>query len=274
MIAVLRQIAVLTAKDLRIEGRTRQTMGVVLVLGILIVSVLGLGLGELPREQVASFTPAILWVAYLFAGVLCFEKTMTVERQDGALAGLLLAPIDRGVIYASKLFSNLLLMLGAAAVITPVGILFFRFDLSRAPGGFLAIVGLGILGFAAVGTLFAALVSSTRLQGGLLTLVIFPVILPLVIASTQQMNELFKPGRVVATQPAMAQSQPASAQSQPARVAATTVTASTQATTSVSGAGVAAPAGELGGTGLAVLLAFDVIFLVASWLMFEVVLEP
>ena len=231
MSTTLGQIMTLTAKDLRIEGRTRQTMGVVLVLGILIVSVLGLGLGELPREQAASFTPAILWVAYLFGGVLCFEKTMAVERQEGALAGLLLAPIDRGVIYASKLISNLALMLGAAAVITPVGILFFGFDLSRAPGGFVAIIVIAMVGFAAIGTLFAALVSSTRLQGGLLALVIFPVILPLVIASTQQMNALFKPG--------------------------------------------AAEAGNgIGGTGMAVLVAFDAIFLVVSWLVFELVLEP
>ena len=57
---------------------------------------------------------------------------MAVERQDGALAGLLLAPLDRGVIYAGKLASNLVLMLAVAAVITPVGMLFFHFDLSAA----------------------------------------------------------------------------------------------------------------------------------------------
>ena len=228
MTGVLAQVATLTAKDLRIEGRTRQTMGLVLVLGILIISVLGLGLGQMPRELSRSFTPAILWVAYLFAGVLCFEKTMAVERQDGALAGLLLAPIDRGVIYASKLLSNLVLMLAVAAVITPVGILFFQFDLSPAPGGFVAIIVIAMIGFAAVGTLFAALVSSTRLQGGLLAMVIFPVILPLVIASTQQMNTIFREG-------------------------------STE---------------TIGGTGLAILVAFDAIFLVTSWLVFELVLEP
>ncbi len=225
MSSTLRQIVTLTAKDLRIEGRTRQTMGLVLVLGVLIVSVLGLGFGQSP-ELARMGTPAILWVAYLFSGVLCFEKTMAVERQDGALAGLLLAPIDRGVIYASKLISNLVLMLAVAAVITPVGILFFGFDLSPAPGGFVLIILISMAGFAAVGTLFAALVSSSRLAGGLLALVIFPVILPLVIASTQQMTAMFRDG--------------------------------------------ASP----GGTGMTILLAFDAIFLVTSWLVFEVVLEP
>jgi len=225
MTATLQQIAILAAKDLRIEGRTRHTLGLVLVLGILIISVLGFGIGSNP-QLAALGTPSILWVAYLFSGVLCFEKTMATERQDGALAGLLLAPIDRGVIYAGKLTSNLILMFAVAAVITPVGILFFSFDLSTAPLGFIAIIAISMFGFAAIGTLFSALVSSTRLQGGLLAMVIFPLVLPLVIASTQQVNTMTRDHT--------------------------------------------AP----GGTGLAVLLAFDAIFLIASWLVFELVLEP
>lgn len=221
----LRLAAVLAAKDLRIEVRARQTTSLVLVLGILIVAVLALGLGP---GQAASghHAPAILWVAYLFGGVLCFEKTMAVERHDDALAGLLLAPIDRGVIYLGKLAANLVLMLGLAAIVTPVGIVLFRFDLSAAPVGFGLVMGLSMIGFAAVGTLFAAAVSSTRLQGGLLAVLVFPLSLPLVITSTQLLLALFAEGQAVT------------------------------------------------GSGLSILIAFDVIFLVASWLAFELLLEP
>ena len=207
---VMRQVLLLVGKDLRIEGRTRQT--------------LGLGFSGHPKEAQVG-TPAILWVAYLFAGVLCFEKTMAVERQDGALAGLLLAPIDRGVIFAAKLISNLALMSAVAAVITPVGILFFDFDLGQALGGFVMVMALSLVGFAAIGTLFAALVSSTRLAGGLLALVVFPIVLPLVIVSTRILGAMFD--------------------------------------------GAAVDQGAL-----AILLAFDSIFLVVSWIVFELVLEP
>ncbi len=225
MMQVIQQIALLTGKDLRVEARSRQTLGLVVVLGILIVVVLGLGLGP---QQVASgqAATAVLWVAYLFGGVLCFEKTMAVERHDGALAGLMLAPIDRGVIYAGKFISNLVLMVALALVVTPVAVVMFGFDLSAAPWGFALIMAGGFVGFAAVGTLFAAAVSSSRLQGGLLAMVVFPVSLPLVIASTQMMLHLFRDGEPV------------------------------------------------GGAGLAVLLAFDAIYLVVSWLVFEVILEP
>ena len=108
MLQTMRQILWLTAKDARIESRSRQTIGLVIVLGILIVVVLGLGLPPGQRSGIAA--TGILWVAYLFGGVLCFEKTMSVERNDDVLAGLLLAPIDRAAIFAGKLLSNLLLM--------------------------------------------------------------------------------------------------------------------------------------------------------------------
>jgi heme exporter protein B len=191
MTSALAQLGMLAAKDLRIEARGRQTLSIVLVLGVLIVVVLGIGLGA--GRPVDGFqATAILWVAYLFGGVLCFEKTMDVERRDDALAALLMAPIDRGVIYLAKLVTNITLMAGIALVVTPVAVLLFRFDLSAHFWGFALVMALGIVGFAAVGTLFAAAASSTRLQGGLLAMLVFPLCLPLVIASTQMMRDLFQ----------------------------------------------------------------------------------
>ena len=225
MTRTLRQVALLIAKDLRIEARGRQTMGLVIVLGILIIVVLGLGLGA--GRPISGFgATAILWVAYLFAGVLCFEKTFAVERSVDALAGLLAAPVDRGAIYLAKLLTNLVLIFALAVVITPVAIVLFRFDLSAAPISFAVVMFLGITGFAAVGTLFSAAVSSTRFQGGLLAMLVFPLSLPVVIVSTQLMRAIFEKGE------------------------------------------------PLGGQGLATLGAFDIIFLVMSWLVFELVLEP
>ncbi len=220
----IRHIALLTAKDLRIEARGRQTIGLVTVLAILIVVVLALGLAPAPGASGLTAT-AILWVAYLFGGVLIFEKTMAVERYDEALAGLLLAPIDRGAIFAAKLIANLVLMFTLALVVTPVAVVLFQFDLSASPGGFVVVMMLSMIGYAAIGTLFAALTSSTRLAGGLLAMLVFPVTLTIILASTRVLYNLFEHQQPV------------------------------------------------GGSGLAILIAFDVIFLVASWLVFELVLE-
>ncbi len=225
MIRALKQIALLTGKDLRIEARTRQTLGLVVVLGILIIVVLGMGLGA--QTKVPSYAAtAILWVAYLFGGVLCFEKTMAVERDDGALAGLLAAPLDRGIIFASKLISNLVLMFALACVVTPVALVLFSFDLSAAPWSFVIVTSLSMVGFAAVGTLFSAVSSSTSLRGGLLAILVFPICLPVVVTSTQVLIGVFKDGE------------------------------------------------PLSHEGMGILIAFDAVYLVVSWLLFERILEP
>jgi heme exporter protein B len=218
------QFLQLVRKDLAIEARSRQTLALVLVLGLIIVAVLGLGLGGDAAKGFGA--PIVLWVAYLFSGVLCFEKTMALERSDGALAALLLTPTSRGILYLSKLTDNLLLMAAVALVITPAGVVFFSFDLSAAPAAFGVVMALGIVGFAAIGTLFAVVVSSSRLQGGLLAMMVFPVALPLVITSTQLLLHRFR------------------------------------------------DALPLMGEGIGILVAFDVIFLAASWFLFELIIEP
>ncbi|MBL9120837.1 MAG: heme exporter protein CcmB [Phycisphaerae bacterium] len=190
MIPFPQQVLLLLGKDLRIEARGRQTIQLVVVLGILIMVVLGLGLGA--GRPVDGFgASAILWVAYLFGGVLCFERTMAWERHDDAMAGLLAAPISRSAIYISKLLANVALMFTLAVIVTPVAVALFRFDLSAAFGSFAMIMSLGMIGFAAIGTLFAAAVSSSRLQGGLLAMLVFPLCLPIVIMSTQVMRHAF-----------------------------------------------------------------------------------
>ena len=172
----LQQLLLLVGKDLKIEARSRQTVGLVVVLGLLIVTVLGLGLGG---DSAAGFdATVVLWVAYLFSGVLCFEKTMAVEARMLRWPPSCLPPLPAQIIYFAKLITNLVLMAAVALIITPAGVLFFHFDLSIAPGAFAAVMALSLLGFAAVGTLFASVVSSTRLQGGLLAMMVFPIALP------------------------------------------------------------------------------------------------
>jgi heme exporter protein B len=221
-----RLVLLLAAKDLHIEARARHATATVAVLGVLIVAVLALGLGPGRTVDGAGAT-AILWVAYLFGGILCFERSMGVERQDDAMAGLLLAPIDRGVIFLSKLITNLCLIAALALVVTPVAIILFRFDLSAAPMAFVRIIGLSLVGLAALGTLFSAVTNRPGGHGGLLALLVLPLSLPLVLTSTQLTLRAF-----AGTGPSMT------------------------------------------GRGELTLVAFDVVFLVSSWLAFELVLEP
>ncbi len=235
MTGTLGTIVRLVGKDVRVQARARHAIALVMVLGLLIVVVLGLGLGQ--DRRITGLAPlASLWIAYLFGGVLAFEKTMDLEHHDDALAALLLAPIDRGAIYLSKLLTNLVLMAALVLVITPCALVLFRYELAAVgaegvarsiAGPFALIIGLGMLGFAALGTLFSAATSSTRLQGGLLPLLVFPLSLPLIIMTTQMMRRLTED-----------------------------------------------PDAGVHGLGLISLAAVDVVFVVMGWLIFEFLLEP
>ena len=97
----IRQSAAVAAKDLRIEIRGRHALGVVLPFACtqLIAFGLSVGPGRLLLEETA---PALLWLAVLFASVLAFRGAYEAEGEDGALEGLLLAPIDKAAVFAGK----------------------------------------------------------------------------------------------------------------------------------------------------------------------------
>jgi heme exporter protein B len=190
-----RQAILIAAKDLRIEARSPHAMATVAVLGVLIVAALALGLGPGRSMDGASAT-AILWVAYLFGGLMCFESTTAVERRDDALSGLLAAPLDRGTLFVAKLLSNLVLVALLAVIVTPAGVVFFGFDLSPAPGLFVLIMASGLGGVAALGTLFSVAGPPGRAGAGLLAVLVLPLSLPVILISTQLMQRAFAGGDV------------------------------------------------------------------------------
>ena len=127
----------------------------------------------------------LLWTTLLLSGTLTLNRSFVLERELGAWTALALAPIDRGSIYLAKTLANLLFLLVAAAVLLPlIAILLGTRGISPTP--LLAIsLGLGVIGIAAIGTLFSAMASRTRAREILLPLLSFPILAPLLIAAAQ-----------------------------------------------------------------------------------------
>jgi heme exporter protein B len=106
-----------------------------------------------------------------------------VEKDRGCIDGLLLAPVDRSAIYFGKAISNLAFMLIVEAIVLPVysllyNINLFRFDL-------IGVILLGSIGYTAVGTLLAAMAVQTRTRDVLLPILLFPVAIPVLLASVK-----------------------------------------------------------------------------------------
>lgn len=175
----VRQVGVIAGKDLRLEMRSRERLVSMLTFAVLVAVVFSFALD--PTVRARSITGAMLWVTILFAGMLGLGRSFSMEREQDAMSGMLLAPMDRGALFLGKFIANLLLLLATEVVVFPVYALFFQVELWGRLGGLALVVLLASAGFMALGTLFSAVAASTRLGETLLPILLLPLLIPVVI---------------------------------------------------------------------------------------------
>lgn len=191
MRAYLRSAAAIYAKDIRLEARTKETVSSVLAFAVIVAFIFGFAFDPNPTE-IAVVGPGIVWVAYVFTGILGMNRTFAIERDKGTLEGLLLAPVGRESIYAGKLASTLTLMFVVELLLFPVFLMLFDLDLFNV---WFALVTLAAtIGFAAVGTLFSAIAAHTRAREVLLPLLFLPIVLPVIIGAVTSTSSVLDGG--------------------------------------------------------------------------------
>lgn len=175
----LRATLAIAWKDLVAELRSLEILTVMLIFSLLVVLIFNFAL-ELDAQTRLTATAGILWAIFAFAGTLGLNRSMAIEKDRGSLDGLLLAPVDRSAIFFGKMMSNLAFMLIVELVTLPVYSFLYNFNVFRP--GFLLVVLLGSVGYAAVGTLLASMAVQTRTRDALLPILLFPVLIPLLLA--------------------------------------------------------------------------------------------
>lgn len=123
--ADLRRMRAIAWKDLTAERRSRAGLNAVIFLGVLILMLFGFALGP-DREALRAASAGALWLAILFSGVLAFNRSYQIELDSNALEWLLLYPGARWSIFAGKLLANLLFVLLVECVVIPVAIILFQ----------------------------------------------------------------------------------------------------------------------------------------------------
>ena len=128
-------------KDLAAELRSREIFTAMLVFSLLVILIFNFAL-ELDIRTRQSVTSGVLWVTFAFAGTLGLNRSMSIEKDQGSLDGLLLAPVDRAAIYFGKVLSNLAFMLIVEAIVLPVYSFLYNVNLFRAGTAAHAAVGI------------------------------------------------------------------------------------------------------------------------------------
>jgi heme exporter protein B len=187
---LFRPAAVLLAKELRTEFRTRELLATTLVF-VLMVLVLFSFTFDPTAAETRRFAPGLLWLALLFAGSLMLHPSFTREQPNDTLAALRMAPIEPFAILAAKIAANLCFLLLAEAVLLPIFGALYNLSLLPVIGRLVLVLFLGTLGLATVGTVFSAISSQARMRELLLPLLLLPLMAPALIASAEATVGLF-----------------------------------------------------------------------------------
>ena len=181
--AYFRALGAVVWKDLAAELRSRELISGMLVFSLLVIFIFNFAL-ELDAGARSTVTAGVLWVTFVFAGTLGLNRSLAIEKDRGCLDGLLLAPVDRTAIYFGKAIANLVFILSVAAIVLPVYSVLYNINLFARPG-LLLVIFLGAEGYVAVGTLLATMAVQTRTRDMLLPILLFPVVIPVLVAAVK-----------------------------------------------------------------------------------------
>ena len=189
---VLSAAWLIARKDLRVEARSRELIYTVVFFAIACVMMFVFALVR-PDAAVEIPVAGILWVAIAFSGTLALGRTFERERQAETLRALLIAPIERSAVYLGKLLTVVLLMAAVEAILVPIVAVLFDAPFTRAPWLVLALLACGTLGFAAVGTLFAAMLMRVDSRDVLLPVLLYPMTVPVVLGGVMGTTAIIAP---------------------------------------------------------------------------------
>jgi heme exporter protein B len=192
----LRLVWALAAKDLRTELRTKERISAMGAFAVLVGVLFNFAIDPtLVRAQ--DIAAGLIWMTIIFGGMLGMGRTFQLEEEDGALTGILQSPIPLDGLYLGKVLANTVLLGLVVGLVFFVFGLFFRLQVEGNVWALVGVVGLGLIGFVGVTTLFSAMASRTTMGESLLPVLVFPLLVPVIIYGVSGTARLFV-GRPIA----------------------------------------------------------------------------
>lgn len=219
-----RAAAILLAKELRLEFRTRELLTGTVIFVLVVIVLFSFAFDPTAADS-RRYGPGLLWIAFLFAGSLMLHPSFAREQANQTLDALRMAPISAFAILLGKMLANFIFLAIAEIVLVPVFAVLYNVPLGGVAGRLALVLALGTLGLVITGTVFSAVSAHARMRELLLPLLLLPILAPLLIAAVEATAALF------AEQPALDR------------------------------------------TWLTFLGGFDIVFLTASWLLCDFLLE-
>jgi heme exporter protein B len=185
----IRLVLAIAAKDVRAELRSRTALVSALVFAALVLVIFNFA-RDPTALSATDLAPSALWVTFALASMVALNRAFTIERENGALDGLLVAPVSREAIFLGKLLANLAFVGTVELVTLPLFTLFFNVSLGAALPSILGVAALATIGFVAVGTIFSAMAVRTRFAELMLPVLLLPFMVPPLLGAVQVTTRL------------------------------------------------------------------------------------
>ena len=213
----LRHAALLAWKDLRVEFRTREIVYMMVFFAAVVVLIFSFAFiapqgddrppaqstmaidGSVAkavgapqnREVLPNVAAGILWIAVTFSGTLGLGRAFDRERENDTMRALLLSPVDRGAVFLGKALGIASFMIAVEVVVVPLVWLLFAAPVDRCLPELCALLVLVTIGFATVGSVFAATLMRSRAREVLLPVMLYPIVIPALIAGAKGTSGLW-----------------------------------------------------------------------------------
>jgi len=175
----------IAAKDLRTELRNKEAISAALSFTLVVILLFSFAFDPVSYPEVRDLAGGLLWIAYLFAGILLLNRSFARESANDCIEAIVASPVSGGALFIGKAVSSCLLLLILELASLPLFGVFYLMDWTRDFGMLFLVLLLGSWAFTVIGTLFSAVTANNRLRELMLPLLVFPMTLPALIACVQ-----------------------------------------------------------------------------------------
>ncbi len=166
-------------KDLKIEFRTKGTLNLMILFALITSMMFSV---SIPMSLAEKTAPSLLWLVFIFVGMLGYSRAFLKEVETETLDGLKISPIAPASVLIGKILYNLILMILIEIIILPIFIGLFNLDVANPVIMFLSVT-MGNVGFVIVVSSLSILVIKSKMREMLLPVLIFPVVFPIITST-------------------------------------------------------------------------------------------
>lgn len=176
-------------KDLKIEFRTKNTINLMILFALITSIMFSIAIPStgVPEDVTPSLYSGLLWLVFLFVGMLGYGRAFLREVELETLEGLKLSPLTPNDILLGKIAYNLVIMLLMEAIVLPIFIALFSLQIANPLMAIIAVT-LGNTGFVIVASSLSILVLNSRARELLLPIIMFPIIFPIIVSTIQALS--------------------------------------------------------------------------------------